>query len=503
MSQTTTPPKPPTPIGLLQVGSTEVRLWTLPFSIGRSSTNTLTIRDRSLSRSHCEIHRTAEGYELRNLSDSNPTCVNGQVIEAFLLSDGDEINVHDHRFVFRLSDDAAEMGDELESGERPVAVAETAPEPTAEQAPEAREAPAQAKLPEPPVTAPRPVPAASSESPMAMMLSGLVLFGMLGMAALLLNQNSQSNQATRQVIEQLGGLRQEFSALHEELETAREAYTQESKRNDEAWRKLLAARAAAPAQATPQPRRQAPQPKKRTPPPVAKKTPPPAKKQPAPQPKQVTPPAAKKPTTKKPPKELTRKDPPKPLPVKKDPVKKDPLTKDPGTIAPKATPSVTFFGHKIDKKRVVFVLDKSSSMKPVMARLRAEMDSAIDAMTPDYLFNLIFFDENPKFFSRKMVKASPKYKRFARTFVKRQQAAGYTDPLPALRAALRYPKLEAIVFLTDGNINAVEFKFLKALLEALTSGKGFKGRKIRFYLVPVVRNDRIDQLLALAEKQKF
>ena len=66
------PVKPATPSAVLQVGTTEVRLWELPFSIGRSSKNTLTIRDRHLSRSHCEIDQTSDGFAIRNLSTSEP-----------------------------------------------------------------------------------------------------------------------------------------------------------------------------------------------------------------------------------------------------------------------------------------------------------------------------------------------------------------------------------------------------------------------------------------------
>ena len=129
MGLPTTPSTSSGPVGLLQVGGTEVRLWKLPFSIGRSSKNTMTIRDRHLSRSHCEIHRTADGFEIRNLSDLNPTLVNGKEVTSFLLADGDEIRIHDHTFIFRLSAEDSAQDDDDSDVHMAVAVAAPASAP--------------------------------------------------------------------------------------------------------------------------------------------------------------------------------------------------------------------------------------------------------------------------------------------------------------------------------------------------------------------------------------
>ena len=288
------PVKPATPSAVLQVGTTEVRLWELPFSIGRSSKNTLTIRDRHLSRSHCEIDQTSDGFAIRNLSDLNPTLVNDKEIQTRLLVDGDEIRVHDHKFIFRLD---REDLDEPVKGDTvirtsPGRVQTTGPEDQTAGAPPQTTGPEdQATAPEASSDAesaasPRPkasgvaagaVPAPTPQSkdqPLApVVIAGLLFFGLFGMAGLMLHQNGQSNQMTAQVIQELSGMQQEFGALHKEIQTAREVYLEESKRNNEAWKKLLATRSQSP--------RVVSQPRQHTPRPTPQKAPtPPTKKKP-------------------------------------------------------------------------------------------------------------------------------------------------------------------------------------------------------------------------------
>lgn len=74
----------------------------LPTTVGRDALCTLTITDdEAVSRRHCEIVGSEEGYELRNASQ-NGTLVNGNLVDAAPLHDGDEIRIGNHT-ILRVS----------------------------------------------------------------------------------------------------------------------------------------------------------------------------------------------------------------------------------------------------------------------------------------------------------------------------------------------------------------------------------------------------------------
>jgi transcriptional regulator with GAF, ATPase, and Fis domain len=78
-------------------------------SIGRDSSNLIAISDVSLSRRHCLLRKTAEGYVLQDLDSRNGTFVNGEAVKEFLLKGGDKIAAGDSVFLFQLRDEAEEL----------------------------------------------------------------------------------------------------------------------------------------------------------------------------------------------------------------------------------------------------------------------------------------------------------------------------------------------------------------------------------------------------------
>jgi len=72
-----------------------------PLSVGRSSTNSLQVHDTKLSRQHCQIRATPDGYFVRDLGSKNGTFVNGARITEARLRNGDRIQVGLTRFLFR------------------------------------------------------------------------------------------------------------------------------------------------------------------------------------------------------------------------------------------------------------------------------------------------------------------------------------------------------------------------------------------------------------------
>src|SRR4051812_1997055 len=76
----------------------EGEMWT----IGRDpDSSDLIVEDPKVSRKHLICHKTPEGFVLENLSLTNPTKVNDQVlIEPILLHDGDKITIGNTVFHF-------------------------------------------------------------------------------------------------------------------------------------------------------------------------------------------------------------------------------------------------------------------------------------------------------------------------------------------------------------------------------------------------------------------
>lgn len=70
-------------------------------SFGRAESNTVVLRDTKISRQHAEIQKQGGEYVIVDLNSSNGTFVNGQRIEEYVLSNGDEIQMGDFVLQFQ------------------------------------------------------------------------------------------------------------------------------------------------------------------------------------------------------------------------------------------------------------------------------------------------------------------------------------------------------------------------------------------------------------------
>lgn len=77
--------------------------------IGRDASNLLAISDPSLSRRHCVISGSPQGYRIRDLESRNGTFVNGEAISDRPLKHGDQIAAGDSVFMLLLHDDPAQL----------------------------------------------------------------------------------------------------------------------------------------------------------------------------------------------------------------------------------------------------------------------------------------------------------------------------------------------------------------------------------------------------------
>src|SRR5262245_21917507 len=62
-------------------------------TVGRDSSNNITVPDVALSRLHCRFTREAGGWRVRDVGSSNGTFVNGVQIHSHLLAEGDRVAV--------------------------------------------------------------------------------------------------------------------------------------------------------------------------------------------------------------------------------------------------------------------------------------------------------------------------------------------------------------------------------------------------------------------------
>jgi pSer/pThr/pTyr-binding forkhead associated (FHA) protein/GAF domain-containing protein len=80
------------------------------FTIGRHSSNLLRLSGSSVSRRHCQITRTSDGFVIEDLGSLTGTYVNGhRISQSAQVKDGFRFRVGDTEFLFSLAEDAASM----------------------------------------------------------------------------------------------------------------------------------------------------------------------------------------------------------------------------------------------------------------------------------------------------------------------------------------------------------------------------------------------------------
>jgi hypothetical protein len=68
--------------------------------MGRTPDNDVVVADSNVSRHHCTISATEDGFIVTDLHSTNGTKVNDQLISHWQLSDGDRVQVGDAQFTF-------------------------------------------------------------------------------------------------------------------------------------------------------------------------------------------------------------------------------------------------------------------------------------------------------------------------------------------------------------------------------------------------------------------
>ncbi len=110
-------------------------------------------------------------------------------------------------------------------------------------------------------------------------------------------------------------------------------------------------------------------------------------------------------------------------------------------------------------RELIFVIDNSGSMAGTsIVQAKQSLLFALDRLRPGDRFNVVRFDDTMDTLFDKAVDASSENLAIAKNFVSRLDAAGGTEMLPALKAALKdtspndTTRLRQVVFLTDGAV---------------------------------------------------
>ncbi|MBD3344375.1 MAG: FHA domain-containing protein [Chitinivibrionales bacterium] len=79
-------------------------------TIGRGHDNTISIANESVSRHHCRIEKTDEGYAITDLGSLNGTYVNDKQIKRSPLTFGDKIQISTYSLVFKKDEENEQEG---------------------------------------------------------------------------------------------------------------------------------------------------------------------------------------------------------------------------------------------------------------------------------------------------------------------------------------------------------------------------------------------------------
>jgi pSer/pThr/pTyr-binding forkhead associated (FHA) protein len=485
-------------VGILEYGESEIRLWELPFTIGRSSSNTLTLRDEHISRTHCSIDASERGYQVRNHSSRNAVRVNGHVIEGpFLLQAGDRIEISKHLFVFRIVD---REGNPVLQDSRaiPIAVAElikrrpsapevfvepedAADEPAAVPAggvaaaatrqPEALELQAPAPAPQhlvatpaapagvtgqpsPRVTrAPRPVAspfqgaglqAGQTPWPAWAIGGGLVLLVLAVGSGLLIRQHLAAEAelaAFRSVHQALEAMR----LAHEESLLLRRREQSELRVFLDRMRQGLRQQHVGRGNAThldSDPGRETPG---------------------------NRPPVSEKPS-------VPDREPepiPNPVPASAEATQQPPLVDHvAGPAYPAGVRGMPFFGLTIAEPRFVVVIDASARIAPASDLVRQQLQTSTSALEAPQAFSILLAGEELRAFSNSLLTVDARYRGLASRFVTQLAPTGQATLTDALRKGLAMERLAAIAVVLAAPLQSEEADLLRQAIDRALTGQG-------------------------------
>jgi hypothetical protein len=156
-------------------------------------------------------------------------------------------------------------------------------------------------------------------------------------------------------------------------------------------------------------------------------------------------------------------------------------SEEPESLARMRLQPQRYYGIDIHAKRMLFILDNSSSMKDAwsgmtrLQRAKAELIKAIRELPGDVEFGVVAFNTKVYFWKSDLVEATVDNKSLAISFVQYLGYGNRTNTYSALRTALNFDsRLEAVYLLTDGKPTIGELVSHRAILNDILHRNRFR-----------------------------
>jgi hypothetical protein len=152
-------------------------------------------------------------------------------------------------------------------------------------------------------------------------------------------------------------------------------------------------------------------------------------------------------------------------------------------------PRSPFMGVSGNAKSVAYVCDASGSMMGLpFDLLKIELQKAVEVLVPSQAFNIIFFQKGQaEPLSQQLLVANQVNKAKANQWLREENVASNSDPLPALKLAFQQ-KVQLIYLLTDGAFDDNEL--VVAELRKMNSSKRTRINTIAFFSPDAPPSDR-------------
>jgi len=174
--------------------------------------------------------------------------------------------------------------------------------------------------------------------------------------------------------------------------------------------------------------------------------------------------------------------------------------KDAGVMLSNDIPQAAMFGHDLEAKKIIFLIDSSGSMVDIMDIVRKEVKLSVSRLKPEQEFAVVFFKNAKKPANIVLKKATDKNKASAMQQAQQVRAGGFDHMLPylvkALKALAQSKKGGTVCLVTDG---IAEVDEAKKILKAIKKHNRYNKVSINTFLIGNSNEESAEYLQAIAD----
>lgn len=162
-----------------------------------------------------------------------------------------------------------------------------------------------------------------------------------------------------------------------------------------------------------------------------------------------------------------------------------------------------FYGLPVYARKIVFVLDASSSMLQGtrMNDAKAQLINSINELDENYRFNIIVYNQTVGAWQRQMIQASESSRKHALRYIASIQPQAATATYDALEAAFSHPDLEAVYLVTDGVPTTGKVIHLEAIIKAVTEQN--QTRRVTLNVIGIQPEGPFEEFLKVLAEKNF